>query len=161
MSVSGSDEPSPTLSPFSFPVSKEDDPAVAPDGAPAQPVVDIRKIPASRETHVDGKVVSQLLKAGGKKDVVTATLVSLVRKQAKKYGGVDKLFEMVKRAKFEPFYARMGMMSLLADKNLSNIMNMDNEVHEPIKKDWHYYYKLDRFDPERIKFFKEHPEYML
>lgn len=104
-------------------------PPFSPCSQDGEAVVDLKAVKKASKPAVDGKTVYALLEASGKKGAVTASLIRLVRVQANKFG-LETLFEVAKKSKFDKFYAEMGLQTLLAEKNIENILNQENKAED-------------------------------
>lgn len=115
-----------SMTPLSSVVNEEESPT-PPDFSG---VVDLKKVKKSAPNY--GKMAAALLTESGKQGVVTAGVIRVVKLRVEQYGQ-KAVFDVVRKAKFDKFYAEMGLQTLLAEKNFENILNKDNEVkdHHP------------------------------
>lgn len=131
---------------FSVPVHvNKTKPTVAPFDVD---VVDVKKV-KQKDGKNYGALAARLLAKSGKKGAVTDTLVKAVREKEKVYGE-KVLFEVVEKAKFDPFWATKGLRALLSESGIEDILNRDNRPEDILA--------LPKSDPRRIEYMKKHKE---
>lgn len=111
-------------------------------------VVDLKKAGKSARQK-DGAYAAYLLEKSGKQGRVTGQLVKLVSTQAKQYGK-ETLLEVVQKAKFDSFWSKKGLMAVLSNAGIEDLLNRDNKTENILE--------LPKDDPRRVEYMKNHPE---
>ncbi len=104
-------------------------------------VVDVKKAKQKSGANY-GALAARLLERSGKKGKVNGQLVNLVKTQSQIYDE-KTLFEVVEKSKFDSFWAKKGLMAVLSNAGIEDLLNRDNKPEDPHHKSTYTNYRKE------------------